>query len=92
MSVRLRNEFSDEGEISDSEEMVESVSTSTRHEGGQLWSAMIQAESLESSFKSLPIDESNKLKMVERDTESFPAPKLNDFKLPKFKSKSKVCF
>jgi hypothetical protein len=95
MTARLRADFSDEGEISDSDEMeFAQPNPSGKHKGGQMWSAMIQAEDLGASFKTLPIDDAaKKLKMVERDTESFPAPLLNDFKLPKAKKqKPKVCF
>lgn len=97
MAVRLRDDFSDEGEISDHEDMpVEPVmeKQSGNNESGRVWSAMIQAEDLEATLKTMPINDSaSKLKMVERDTESFPAPLPNDFKLPKLKNKkSKVCF
>lgn len=80
MNARSNRSFSDEGEISDEDgPPVPNKETQAKKSVGDVWSSMIQEETLETSFKNMPIDVKSKQKMIDREAESFPAPKPSDF-------------
>jgi hypothetical protein len=89
---RYRSDDSGEdGELSDSEDIV--GPSKPRKDGGQLWSEIIQAETLEEGLKTIPSfkDTSNSdMKLVDRGAESFQIPSVSDFDVPEEKRTTKT--